>query len=98
MGQLLWLLRAKYLVDAIGLNKIPGRPFKQIELKKKIKERLGDEVTCPRQRCRLSRRSRRRTFRPTRKFAGVRAAVTTRFFRLCSRCSRSWESSARTSW
>src|SRR5438552_14909256 len=32
MGQLLWVLRAKYLVDAIGLNKIQGRPFKQAEL------------------------------------------------------------------
>ena len=29
MGQLLWVLRAKYLVDAVGLNKIQGRPFKQ---------------------------------------------------------------------
>src|SRR6202035_5813439 len=28
MGQLLWVLRAKYLVDAVGLNKIQGRPFK----------------------------------------------------------------------
>jgi len=27
MGQLLWVLRAKYLVDAVGLNKIQGRPF-----------------------------------------------------------------------
>src|SRR5258708_38582532 len=31
MGQLLWVLRAKYLVDAVGLNKIQGRPFKQSE-------------------------------------------------------------------
>src|SRR3984957_4485492 len=41
MGQLLWLLRAKYLVDAIGLNKIQGRPFKQVELEQKIEEVLG---------------------------------------------------------
>jgi 2-oxoglutarate/2-oxoacid ferredoxin oxidoreductase subunit alpha len=41
MGQLLWLLRAKYLVDAVGLNKIQGRPFKQIELEQKIEEMLG---------------------------------------------------------
>jgi len=41
MGQLLWLLRAKYLVDAIGLNKIQGRPFKQNELEQKIEEVLG---------------------------------------------------------
>jgi 2-oxoglutarate ferredoxin oxidoreductase subunit alpha len=41
MGQLLWVLRAKYLVDAIGLNKIQGRPFKQAELEQKIEEVLG---------------------------------------------------------
>src|ERR1051325_783400 len=41
MGQLLWLLRAKYLVDAIGLNKIQGRPFKQSELEQKIAELVG---------------------------------------------------------
>lgn len=41
MGQLLWLLRAKYLVDAVGLNKIQGRPFKQNELNVKIDEMLG---------------------------------------------------------
>src|SRR5580765_2324716 len=36
MGQLRMLLRAKYLVDATGLNKIQGRPFKQSELEQKI--------------------------------------------------------------
>jgi len=41
MGQLLWLLRAKYLVDAVGLNKIQGRPFKQNELEQKMEEMLG---------------------------------------------------------
>ena len=41
MGQLLWLLRAKYLVDAVGLNKIQGRPFKQAELEQKIEEIIG---------------------------------------------------------
>jgi len=40
MGQLLWLLRAKYLVDAVGLNKIQGRPFKQAEVEQKIEEIL----------------------------------------------------------
>ena len=38
MGQLLWVLRAKYLVDAIGYNKIQGRPFKQSEIEAKIEE------------------------------------------------------------
>ena len=41
MGQLSWMLRAKFLVDAIGLNKIQGRPFKQNELDQKIEEVLG---------------------------------------------------------
>ncbi len=41
MGQLSWMLRAKFLVDAIGLNKIQGRPFKQAELDQKIEEVLG---------------------------------------------------------
>jgi 2-oxoglutarate/2-oxoacid ferredoxin oxidoreductase subunit alpha len=40
MGQLLWMLRAKFLVDAVGLNKIQGRPFKQAELEQKIEEML----------------------------------------------------------
>jgi 2-oxoglutarate ferredoxin oxidoreductase subunit alpha len=38
MGQLLWLLRAKYLVDAQGLNKIQGKPFAQREIEAKIEE------------------------------------------------------------
>ena len=41
MGQLLWVLRAKYLVDAVGLNKIQGRPFKQAEPEQEIEEMLG---------------------------------------------------------
>ncbi len=41
MGQLSWVLRAKFLVDAIGMNKIQGRPFKQSELEQKIEELLG---------------------------------------------------------
>ncbi len=40
MGQLSWVLRAKFLVNAIGLNKIQGRPFKQSELEQKIEELL----------------------------------------------------------
>jgi 2-oxoglutarate ferredoxin oxidoreductase subunit alpha len=41
MGQLLWVLRAKYLVDAEGFNKIQGRPFKQAEIEAKIEELAG---------------------------------------------------------
>jgi 2-oxoglutarate/2-oxoacid ferredoxin oxidoreductase subunit alpha len=41
LGQLLWVLRAKFLVDAIGLNKIQGRPFGQAELEHHFEELLG---------------------------------------------------------
>jgi 2-oxoglutarate ferredoxin oxidoreductase subunit alpha len=41
LGQLVWVLRAKYLVDAQGLNKIQGRPFKQAELEQKFEELMG---------------------------------------------------------
>ncbi len=40
MGQLLMVLRAKFLVDAQGFNKIQGRPFKQSEIEAKIEEIL----------------------------------------------------------
>ena len=42
MGQLLWVLRAKYLVDAEGFNKIQGKPFKQSEIEGKIEEVLRE--------------------------------------------------------
>jgi 2-oxoglutarate ferredoxin oxidoreductase subunit alpha len=41
MGQLLWVLRARFLVDAIGYNKIQGKPFKQSEIEAKIEEVLS---------------------------------------------------------
>ncbi|MFZ1204328.1 MAG: 2-oxoacid:acceptor oxidoreductase subunit alpha [Candidatus Acidiferrales bacterium] len=41
MGQLVMLLRAKYLVDAQGYNKIQGKPFKQSEIERKIEEILA---------------------------------------------------------
>ena len=41
LGQLVWLLRAKYLVDARGLNKVQGKPFKQSEIEAKIEEVLS---------------------------------------------------------
>jgi 2-oxoglutarate ferredoxin oxidoreductase subunit alpha len=36
MGQLLSVLRAAYLVDAVGLNKIQGQPFKVAEIARKV--------------------------------------------------------------
>ena len=38
LGQLVKVLRSKYLVPAIGLNKIQGQPFKSIEIEKKVEE------------------------------------------------------------
>jgi 2-oxoglutarate ferredoxin oxidoreductase subunit alpha len=32
MGQLRMILRSTYLVDAIGLNKVQGQPFKVAEI------------------------------------------------------------------
>lgn len=40
MGQLLKLVRADYLIDAIGCNKIQGRPFKVNELVNRISRAL----------------------------------------------------------
>ncbi|MGD1026578.1 2-oxoacid:acceptor oxidoreductase subunit alpha [Candidatus Binatus soli] len=36
MGQLLKLIRAEYLIDAFGFNKIQGRPFKVSEMENRI--------------------------------------------------------------
>jgi 2-oxoglutarate ferredoxin oxidoreductase subunit alpha len=40
LGQLQLLLRARYLIDAIGFHKVKGRPFKISELIEKIQELL----------------------------------------------------------
>jgi len=40
-GQLLWLLRAKYLAPAEGLNKIQGRPFLVSEIEAAIEKMLS---------------------------------------------------------
>ena len=47
MGQLVLVLRAKYLVDAEGFNKIQGKPFKQAEIENKIEEVLGEVPVAP---------------------------------------------------
>ncbi len=41
LGQLRLLLRARYLIDPIGLNKVQGRPFLVREVYEKIAELLG---------------------------------------------------------
>ena len=40
LGQLRMLIRARYLVDAVGLNKVQGKPFKVSEITKAIVEFL----------------------------------------------------------
>jgi 2-oxoglutarate ferredoxin oxidoreductase subunit alpha len=44
LGQLRLLIRAKYLVDAAGLNRVTGRPFKIGEIEAKIHELVRQEV------------------------------------------------------
>lgn len=44
LGQLLMLIRARYLVDAVGLNKVTGRPFLIREVEEKIDELVGSKV------------------------------------------------------
>jgi 2-oxoglutarate ferredoxin oxidoreductase subunit alpha len=41
LGQLRFLIRGKYLVDAIGLNKIKGKPFTVEDVLTKIREVAG---------------------------------------------------------
>jgi len=41
-GQLRMLIRAHYLVDAVGLNKIQGRPFMVSEITAKVKQILNE--------------------------------------------------------
>ena len=43
MGQLLMVLRARYLLDAVGLNKIQGQPFKVAEVVKAVEDLLVDD-------------------------------------------------------
>jgi 2-oxoglutarate ferredoxin oxidoreductase subunit alpha len=50
LGQLLLVLRARFLVDAIGLNKVQGRPFKVAEIVQRAEELLDNK----RERARLA--------------------------------------------
>jgi 2-oxoglutarate ferredoxin oxidoreductase subunit alpha len=42
MGQLLRVVRAEYLVDAIGQNQIQGRPFKVAEIRGRVEKLLEE--------------------------------------------------------
>jgi 2-oxoglutarate ferredoxin oxidoreductase subunit alpha len=44
LGQLIKLLRAEYLVDAKGVNKVQGLPFKAAEIEKAIMDQLLERV------------------------------------------------------
>jgi 2-oxoglutarate ferredoxin oxidoreductase subunit alpha len=44
LGQLIKVLRDKYLVPAIGFNKVQGLPFKSSEIEKKIDDILGGKA------------------------------------------------------
>jgi 2-oxoglutarate ferredoxin oxidoreductase subunit alpha len=41
MGQLEFVLRAKYLVETVGLHKVQGKPFNVSDIEQKIEEILG---------------------------------------------------------
>jgi 2-oxoglutarate ferredoxin oxidoreductase subunit alpha len=41
MGQLRTFIRAKYLIDAKGLNKVKGKPFAVREVVDEIRQQLG---------------------------------------------------------
>ena len=41
MGQLRWVIRASFLIDAEGLNKVMGKPFTVAEIETKIQEMIG---------------------------------------------------------
>jgi len=47
MGQLLMVLRARFLVDAVGLNKIQGQPFKVAEVIRAVEDLLQDDKVMP---------------------------------------------------
>ena len=42
MGQLIRMIRAEYLIDAEGLNKIQGQPFKVSEIVRRAESMLED--------------------------------------------------------
>jgi 2-oxoglutarate/2-oxoacid ferredoxin oxidoreductase subunit alpha len=44
LGQLRTIIRANYLVDAVGLNKVQGKPFSVAEVVNKIEAMLRGET------------------------------------------------------
>ena len=95
MGQLLWVLRAKYLVDA---DRATPRCRASRSSSPSSKPKIEEICSEGRHDRDAARRTRRRTSRPTRRSAGAPAAGTTRSSPPCSRSSRSSASRARSSW
>ena len=42
MGQLSMIIRSKFLIDAVGLNKVSGKPFTKTEIYKKVKQLIKE--------------------------------------------------------
>ena len=42
LGQLAWLLRARYLRDVVSFTKVQGKPFKRREIMTKVREILTE--------------------------------------------------------
>ncbi|MHC4608960.1 MAG: 2-oxoacid:acceptor oxidoreductase subunit alpha, partial [Planctomycetota bacterium] len=42
-GQLMFKLRATYLIEPVGLNKVQGKPFKIQEVEEKIEQILAEQ-------------------------------------------------------
>jgi 2-oxoglutarate ferredoxin oxidoreductase subunit alpha len=47
MGQLLMVLRSRFLIDMVGLNKVQGQPFKVAEVVKAVEDLIADDRTLP---------------------------------------------------
>jgi 2-oxoglutarate ferredoxin oxidoreductase subunit alpha len=43
LGQLSMLLRAKFLIDVVGFNRVRGKPFRIIEIKQAAEQLLGEK-------------------------------------------------------
>ena len=41
LNQLAFVLRARYLVDAIGYSKVQGQPFRSSEIEARVRQILG---------------------------------------------------------
>jgi 2-oxoglutarate ferredoxin oxidoreductase subunit alpha len=44
LGQLLLLVRAKYLIDAVGYDRVRGKPFRIAEIVEEAERILGEQL------------------------------------------------------